>query len=156
MRKDPETLNIRSPKGTGMVVKWCEDATSIVDASGICIRTAGSLPLFTRLLSSATGVDFNEGELLKVGERIFNVQKAFNSRQGLTRKDDNFSVPEKAQEPIKEGSFKGGLVELDIMLDDYYKTRGWNLETGLQTRQKLGELELETIADELEKLNAIS
>ena len=155
MRKDPETLDTRSPKGKGMVVKWSEDSMAVHNASGMCSRTGGSLPVLTRLLSSATGVDFTEKELLQTGERIFNVQKAFNSRLGLTRKDDNLSVPEKIREPIKEGSYKGMALELDMMLDEYYETRGWDQQTGLQTREKLEELGLEHIADELGKLNAV-
>ena len=109
-----------------------------------------------KLSASATGVDFTREELLRVGERITNVEKAFNSRQGLTRKDDQFSVPEKfTQEPVKDGPFKGCVVELDFMLDDYYDARGWDKKTGLQTRQKMAELGLEHIANELAKTNAI-
>ena len=157
MLEDPETLDVRNPKDNGKVLKWCEDATQVVDSLGVCTRTGGSIQLLARLLSSATGVDFTEKELLEIGERIFNIQKAFNSRQGLTRKDDNFSVPEKfTEEPIKWGLYKGSVVELDLMLDDYYKTREWHVETGLQTRKKLESLGLKHIADELEKVNAIN
>lgn len=150
------SLDVRSPKGVGNTLKWCEDVTQVIDSLGVCTRAGGSIQLLTRALSSATGVDFSEKELLGIGERIYNIQKAFNSRQGLTRKDDNFSVPEKfTEEPIKDGPCKGSVVERDLMLDDYYKTREWDLETGLQTRKKLVELGLEHIADELQRVNAV-
>ena len=157
LAKDPEILDMRSAKGTGMAVKWFEDAAAIHHASGACVFVTGGSPrLLARALSSATGVDFSAEELLEIGERIYNLDKAFNSRLGLTREDDNYSVPDKfIKEPIKEGAFKGQLLERDIMLDDYYKTRGWDLQTGLQTREKLEGLGLKDIADELEKSNAI-
>ena len=156
MRKDPDTLNPHSPKDKGKLVKLGEDYTQIIDAAGICTRTGGSINLVTRAISSATGIEFTEEEMLKTGERIVNVQKALNSRQGLTRKDDNFSVPEKfTKEPIKEGLYKDSVVELDMMLDDYYQARGWDLETGLQTKEKLRELGLEHIIAELEKVDAV-
>ncbi len=98
--------------------------------------------------------------MLRTGERIVNVQKALNSRQGLTRKDDNFSVPEKfSREPIKEGPYKGSVVsvvELDMMLDDYYKGRGWDVKTGLQTRKKLEQLGMQEVADVLAKEGALA
>ncbi len=144
----------RNPEGMGVTVKWCEDMKATADAVGICVHTVSSIQLLTRALSSATGIDFSEDELLEIGERIYNIQKAFNSRQGLTRKDDNFSTP-KYYEPIKDGKFKDEVLERDELLDDYYKARGWDVKTGLQTREKLEELGLNHIADELEKVNAI-
>jgi len=145
---------LRSPEGWGTIVKWCEDMMQAITAMGICDRTGGSIQLLVKALSSATGTDFTEEELLEIGERTYNIQKAFNSRQGLTRKDDDFSTA-RYYEPIKDGPCKGSVLERDLTLDDYYKTRGWDVETGLQTRQKLIELGLEHIADELEKVNAI-
>ena len=144
----------RNPEGMGETVKWCEDIKAVADATGICVHTVSSIQLLARALSAATGIDFTEDELLKAGECIYNIQKAFNSRHGLTRKDDNFSTP-KYYEPIKDGAFKGEVLEQDQLLDDYYKTRGWDVKTGLQTREKLEKLGLHKIADELEKVKAI-
>ncbi len=82
-------------------------------------------------------------QLLKLaGERIQNVAKLFNVREGLSRKDDN--LPWKVMhEPIPdEGPSKGVLVtqaELDLLLDDYYEARGWTKE-GVPTKEKLTEL----------------
>ena len=102
--------------------------------------------MLARALSSATGVDFADEEVITIGERIFNLQKAFNSRLGLTRKDDDFSVPEKfTQEPVKDGPYEGCVVELDFMLDDYYDESGWDKETTAPTPEKLKELDLEDI-----------
>jgi aldehyde:ferredoxin oxidoreductase len=95
-------------------------------------------------------------DLLIAGERIFNIEKAFNSRLGLTRKDDNFSVPEKfLKEPLKNGAFKGQVFQLEPMLDEYYQARGWGKD-GLQTSKKLENLGLNDVAKELGKLNKLS
>ncbi len=153
---DLEIPDVHSSKGKGLAVKWCEDIMATVNASGMCMRTPGSVQLLARALSSATGIDFSEKELLQIGERIYNIQKAFNSRQGLTREDDNFSNPEKfTQEPLREGSCEGSVFERDMMLDEYYETREWDQQTGLQTKKKLHELELDYVAEELEKTGAI-
>ena len=149
-------MDLRCPDGVGRSVKWGEDMTATLNSVGMCTRTLGSIQILARLLCAATGVDFTDEELLVTGERIFNVQKAFNARQGLTRKDDNYSVPEKfTKEPIKDGPCKGMIFERDLMLDEYYQTREWDVETGLQTKKQLSKLGLEHIAEDLEKVNAI-
>ena len=89
-------------------------------------------------------------DILKIGERIYNIEKAFNSREGLTRKDDDFTNPEKfTKEAIPDGPAKGQVAERDLMLDEYYRARGWDVKTGLQTYEKLAELGLSDIAEEL-------
>jgi len=103
-----------------------------------------------------TGVELSGDAILEVGERIFNVEKAFNSRLGLDRKDDNFSVPDKfLKEPLKEGGFKGQVFPLDEMLDEYYEARGWGKD-GLQTDEKLSRLGLSEIARELKSMGRLS
>lgn len=154
--KDAAAMNRRVPDRKGMIVKWCEDVSAVVNASGICIRTGGSIHFMARALSSATGVVFSVEELFEIGERIFNVQKAFNARLGLTRKDDNFSNEDKfTREPIKDGLHKGQVLEIEKMLDEYYQAREWDEQTGLQSRKKLENLGLEDVAEELEKVNAL-
>ncbi|HIJ08613.1 TPA: hypothetical protein HA274_04655 [Candidatus Bathyarchaeota archaeon] len=81
-------------------------------------------------------------ELKKSGERINTVGRLINIREGLGREDD--TLPWKVMnEPIPdEGPVKGSFVtqeELDLLLDDYYESRGWTLE-GVPKREKLNEL----------------
>jgi aldehyde:ferredoxin oxidoreductase len=108
-------------------------------------------------LSSATGISFDFKKLLECGERICNIEKAFNARLGLTRKND--TVPVRfLEEPIAAGPRKGehlGSV-LPKMLDEYYEARGWDKETGLPTRAKLESLGLKEIADELESIGCLA
>lgn len=143
-------------EGMGGIVKACEDITAVINSAETCVRTGGSFEFIAKALSAATGIEFSVKKLLMTGERVFNLEKAFNTREGLTRKDDNFSVPEKWLEPIPEGRFKGAVFsDLDLRLDEYYRARGWDEKTGLQTRAKLKELELDHVAQELEKMDAL-
>ncbi len=145
-----------SPEGMGKMVKVCEDISAIINSAETCVRTGGSFELVAKALSAATGIDFDVDELLMTGDRIFNVEKAFNAREGLSRKDDDFSAPEKFAEPIEEGRFEGAVFsDLDKRLDEYYEVRGWDQKTGMPTWEKLIELELGHVAQELKKANAI-
>jgi aldehyde:ferredoxin oxidoreductase len=142
--------------GMGETLTVCENITAIINSAETCTRTVGSLQLLVRALSAATGIEMDEAKALKTGERIFNMEKAFNSREGLTRKDDNFCVPEKfTQEPIGEGPYQGDVLPVEQMLDEYYRVRGWDPETGLQTNAKLKELGLHHLIPELEKVNGV-
>jgi aldehyde:ferredoxin oxidoreductase len=143
-------------EGMGAMVKVCEDITAIINAAETCVRTGGSFELIGKGLSAATGLEFSIEKMLLTGERIFNVEKAFNAREGLTRKEDDFSAPEKFAEPVPEGPYKGAIFsDLNDRLDEYYRSRGWDEKTSLQTTAKLKELELDDVAQELKKVNAI-
>jgi len=100
-----------------------------------------------QLLSAATGVDMDIDDFLKVGERVFNVEKAFNIREGLRRKDD--TLPSRFLAKAK-GKVSYGLDpdELQKMLDEYYQARGWDKE-GIPTKKKLEELNLGYIAEQI-------
>ena len=94
-----------------------------------------------RLLETATGIDLGGHEgFMKTGERIFNLERLFNLKAGFTGKDDTLP-PRMLKEPMPEGPAKGHVVELDKMLPEYYKLRGWD-ENGVPTPEKLKELGL--------------
>ncbi len=100
------------------------------------------LELYGRMLSTVTGIkEFaDEGVLLKLGERIWNLERMFNVREGFGRKDDILPV-RFLKETLKEGNRAHHTVDLEAMLDDYYSVRGWDVETGIPTEEKLKELE---------------
>jgi aldehyde:ferredoxin oxidoreductase len=103
------------------------------------------------LLSAVTGLEFTPEGVHQVGERINNLAAAFNVREGFSRADD--TLPERLMtEPVKGGASKGHFIskdELDQMLDEYYTERGWEVATGAPTREKLAELGIEYVADQL-------
>ena len=91
-----------------------------------------------------TGWDVTLEELMTVGERRLNLMRAFNAREGFTRKDD--VLPPKLFKPKEGGPTDGALVdpdELERAKDTYYAMCGWD-EQGIPTRAKLEELSLDT------------
>lgn len=97
-----------------------------------------------RLYNTVTGFGVTAKELKKVGERINNLARTFNIREGFTRKDDHLP-PKVMSVPIPDGVSKGSIVtqeELDLLLDDYYRTRGWTKE-GIPSKKKIEELDIE-------------
>jgi aldehyde:ferredoxin oxidoreductase len=96
---------------------------------------------WVNILNAATGWKFTYKETMQVGERIWNLQRLFNLREGATRKDD--ALPPriiKHAVPFPDGKSRA-VNYLDPMLDDYYKQREWD-EQGQPTKQKLAELGL--------------
>jgi aldehyde:ferredoxin oxidoreductase len=138
-------------KGRGKMVRDMEDTYNLIDSFIVCKFSRGTyykeLPDMAKLYSLVTGYDMNDVELKRCGERIQNAARLFNLREGLGRKDD--TLPWKVMhEPIPdEGPSKGAFVsqtELDLLLDDYYESRGWTKE-GVPTEVKLRELGMEDL-----------
>jgi aldehyde:ferredoxin oxidoreductase len=100
----------------------------------------------------ACGVETDEQKMLKVAERVHNVERAYSCREGLDRKDDRL-IGKWADEPVPNGPHKGEKLDPDKwegMLDEYYDLRGWD-QNGIPTKEKLKELELEDVALSLEE-----
>jgi aldehyde:ferredoxin oxidoreductase len=105
------------------------------------------------LVRAVTGwEDVSFEELQKVGERRVNLMRAFNAREGLDRKDD--VLPQKLFKPLKGGVSDGWKLDRDDVvsaLDTYFKFCGWEVKSGNPTRAKLEALELEWVADLLDR-----
>ena len=129
-------------EGKAELTKTFQDLTAALDSTGICLFTTFGLGAkeIAALYSAATGFECDEKEFMKIGERIWNLERLFNLRAGFTRKDDTLP-PRLLKEPIKTGPSKGEIEELDKMLDDYYRVRGWDKD-GVPTKEKLEELGL--------------
>jgi aldehyde:ferredoxin oxidoreductase len=89
-------------------------------------------------------------EIERIGERVYNLERAFNCREGVSRKDD--ALPHRiSHQPIPDGPSKGMQTppdEFNAMLDEYYRLRGWD-SNGIPTREKLTVLGLEEAARDL-------
>ena len=97
----------------------------------------------------------DEAGLLQAAERIVNLERCINARDGYTRKDD--TLPRRLlEEPYAIPGVKPTVVELDALLDEYYALHNWNVATGLPTREKLEELGLEDVAEDLATLGEAS
>ncbi len=163
----PEKVDPLTVEGKGELTKRVQDQIAAYEAAGWCafaelVQTAGygsvekTMDWMARALYAATGVEeFKDPKhIWLVGERVYNLERAFNVREGYTRKDD--WLPERfLREPFPRAPAKGQIFELDRLLDDYYTVRGWDLKTGTPTRKKLEELGLKEVADELERLGKL-
>ena len=111
--------------------------------------------MMVKFYNSVVGSHINEAELMQAGERIVNIERAFNLREGLMRKDD--TLPDRMlKEPLPDGPAKGQVVDIDSMVKEYYELRGWDRDSGFPTKSKLLELGLEDIAEDLEKIGKLS
>jgi aldehyde:ferredoxin oxidoreductase len=99
------------------------------------------------LLNAQLGLDLTTEDLMRSGERAWNLKRAINNRMGLTRANDK--LPKAFLEPYKEGGAAGFTPDLQAMLAAYYQARGWDWETGKPTREKLVELGLEIVVKDL-------
>jgi len=143
-------------EGKGKLVAWTEIFKAVVDIMGTCVfmsqrnmRQGINMEDYAKLYTAATGFDLTAEELRHIGERVLNLHKAFNVREGFTRKHDY--PPERFFKPASSGEH---LIrdKLEKSKDEYYASRGWDVETSLPTRQKLEELELPEVAEQLEQL----
>ncbi|MBI4333336.1 MAG: aldehyde ferredoxin oxidoreductase family protein [Chloroflexi bacterium] len=148
--------------GKPLMSTWFEDLYSVANSLGVCFFPIGFVlalgPAYlSRLFSACTGIETTPQELMKSGERVFTLFKAYSVREGLTRKDDAW--PDRFyREPLPEGPARGAVLSREAvgrLLDEYYELRGWEKESGVPTRQKLNELGLHDIADELVRLELI-
>jgi len=137
---DPHT-----PEGKGPWVADEQNRTTAHDSLGVCSfagAAGASTEALVPVLVAATGVDFTYAELLKIGERTWNLERLFNLGAGLTKADD--SLPRRLlEEPHKSGPAAGVTVNLEAMLLPYYERRGWTPE-GVPTPEKLAELGLDS------------
>jgi aldehyde:ferredoxin oxidoreductase len=147
--EDPFVANPREAK----VVVDLENALTMFDCIGACKFMGILLPAeeYVDLIAAATGWNFGVGDFRKSGERIYNLMRVFCAREGITRKAD--SLPRRLMEdPLPDGPAKGMLLDKDVLetlKDAYYEIRGWDKETGKPTLEKLKELELDDLIEDI-------
>lgn len=142
----PEKVDPDAIEGKPGLLKIFQDLTALVDSAGICLFTtfAIGLPEIAEELRTATGLNLSDEEFLLAGERIWNLEKIFNLKAGLSKKDDTLP-PRLLNDPMKGGPHKGNVVRLDEMLGEYYEVRGWD-KNGIPTQAKLKELGMTDVA----------
>ena len=130
--------------------------------------------LESRILGAITGQEWNAERLIKTGERTYNLQRAILARQGWggrngdTLPDSLFTEPVEStffdpecMVPGKNGeliSRRGAVIDraaFEKLKDEYYKLRGWEVSSGLQTKQRLTELGLHDVAEDLDRRGLI-
>jgi aldehyde:ferredoxin oxidoreductase len=137
----PEKLDPLKTEGKAQWVKTFQDIFSICDSLVVCkfLTFALSADDLKDLTNPITGWNWATEDLLKTGDRIYTLERMFINREGFDRKDDTLP-PRLLKEPMPEGAAKGHVADLEKMLDEYYRVRGW--KDGKPTKEKLKELGL--------------
>ncbi len=140
---------LKAEKGRGKLVKDAEDIYTLLDSLIICKNAKGTLykklEEMAKLYTLVTGMDMTAEQIGVAAERITTLAKLINVREGFSRKDDTLPWKVMNQPITDEGPAKGAVVtqeELDLLLDDYYQARGWNVE-GIPTKDTLRQLDLQ-------------
>ncbi|AKB56268.1 aldehyde ferredoxin oxidoreductase [Methanosarcina sp. A14] len=136
----PVSLNRLSLKGKAGILQVFENLTAVLDSFVFCPFSGFALneELGSALLLSGAGMEISPAELLKIGERIYNLERTYNLNAGFARKDD--TLPERLFENKGENEGYGlPRQEFEAALQEYYHYRGWN-EEGVPGSKKLKEL----------------
>jgi len=142
-------------------VLWQEQNKAVEDMTGICCylgQWSGSYALapsdYTALTNAALGLELTEADLMEIGRRVHNLEKAFNTLHAGFDRADDYPPKRYMDEPVKTGPHRGARLEKDqwnAMLDEYYELQGWDKKTGWQTEEGLERLGLRDVAERLKQ-----
>ncbi|RPJ21804.1 MAG: aldehyde ferredoxin oxidoreductase [Chloroflexi bacterium] len=124
-----------------------QDWRTVFNSIVMCIFANTAPEMQVKLIDAACGLDWTVEDMLRCGERGWNLKRAINNRMGLTRVNDK--LPKALLEPFPDGGSAGFKPDLPGMLSAYYAARGWDPETGKPAREKLSQLGLDDIAKDL-------
>jgi aldehyde:ferredoxin oxidoreductase len=134
--------------------RWADDKAAMVERSqnwvavsdsiGICLWALIPVTLITAMINASTGWNTDLDQLLKTGERIFQLQRALSCKLGISAKDD--VLPELIVRPIPEGGTEGHVPNMEKMLPEYYALRDWDSTTGKPSKKRLESLDMSEIA----------
>jgi len=119
----------------------------LFDALTLCKFAPLSPTQVSAFLAALTGWEVTPPDLLAAGDRSINVKRAISNKLGLTRDGDK--LPSVVMQAYTDGTIPGQTPDMDLMLKDYYAFRQWDWETGRPTKQKLVELGLDNVAQDL-------
>jgi aldehyde:ferredoxin oxidoreductase len=138
-----KTLDRFEIKGKAKFVVDFQHLMSMFDSLHCCkfiVFGGMTVEPLVKVLNLVTGWDFSKEDFLKTGERIFNLKRLYNVREGISRKDD--TLPPRILTHPRGGGAGDNLPYLNKMLNEYYQIRGWD-EFGIPTKETLKRLELE-------------
>ncbi len=137
----PVLIDRDSPKGKADLVLLYQDLSAAMDSMVVCRFTnfAWTVDDYAEMLAAGTGLQIDGRDLLRIGERIYNLERLFNLREGFTAKDD--TLPPRFFKPLPEGGSRKRVVHLDVMIPEYYALRGWDTK-GQPTKDTLKKLAL--------------
>jgi aldehyde:ferredoxin oxidoreductase len=154
--RDPEPDDVLNPAKVHYALTT-EHLYAALDSYNMCqfvfgpawqLYSAGQL---VEAIQKITGWDVDLAEVLRVGERRLNLQRAFNTREGFGREQDR--LPKKMFQALKGGASDGVALDparIEAAKTEYYQSCGWDAQTGTPTRATLETLDLAWVADQLE------
>jgi aldehyde:ferredoxin oxidoreductase len=128
-------------KGKGELSKLLQDIHAFSDSLDLCKFSAFAegVEEYAAQYSAMTGVPYTIDDVLKTGERIYNLERHYNNLAGFGEGSDY--LPKRfLEEPSTMPGSEGHVCELDLMLEEYYAARGW--VNGVAPEEKLRELEI--------------
>jgi aldehyde:ferredoxin oxidoreductase len=141
----PKLVHRLQVQGKAGIVILHQNGAAAIDSLVLCKFTnmAVSEEYLARVLSAVTGVQYSTGDLMRLGERIWNLERLYNLREGFTRAED--TLPRRLlEEPVVDGPTKGWVSHVPEMLDEYYDSRHWD-SNGVPSREKVAELGLDQL-----------
>ena len=137
----PVLIDRDSPKGKADLVMLYQDLSAAMDSMVVCRFTnfAWTVDDYAEMLAAGTGLQIDGRGILRIGERIYNLERLFNLREGFTAEDD--TLPPRFFKPLPEGGSRKRVVHLDVMIPEYYSLRGWDTK-GQPTKDTLKKLAL--------------
>ncbi len=143
----PKKIERFTVKGKGDLLALKQNQSAVEDSLITCkfVGYALGFEFQVRFLNTILDKNLSITDLIIIGERIFNLERLFNIREGFSRKDDK--LPDRFLKiPLKEGPSKNKVVPLEELLEEYYKVRGWD-DNGIPTNETLTRLKLERLME---------
>lgn len=137
----PEKTDPLAWEGKGRLTKLLQDLHAVSDSFDLCKFSAFAegLEEYAAQYSAVVGVEVTPDELLRIGERIYNLERHYNNLAGF-REGSDYLPRRFLEEPSTSRGSEGQVCELDLMLREYYEARGW--VNGVVPESKLRELEI--------------
>ena len=153
----PRLVDAAADEDKGDIVKYNQDYVAAIELTNACTFPANNLELFgpeliANMLVAALGeTKFGSADYLwHVGEKVYNLERCFNIREGFSRKDD--TLPKRMYtEPLQGGMRDGEIIRKpDVIIDEYYGARGWD-SNGIPTKETLARLGLKEVDKDIAK-----
>ena len=137
----PKLFDRFKTSGKPEVVKRSQERNAYLDSLILCKFSSFALDekFYSRFMRAVTGEELKITDLHRVGERIYNFERQFNTEAGFDRKDDH--LPDRFSKPLEDGASSGNTFDLDKMLDEYYSIMGWD-QDGKPKKETLERLEI--------------
>lgn len=137
--------------GRGHYFKEASSLTHSMNASGMCLFGFASthVTFIPDCLTAVRGEEFTVEDMLTVGERIANMRRAFNVREGINPLEHRIPVRAYGKLPLPDGPTEGIEVEIESMTREYLEDMDWTQDRALPSRETLTRLGLEDVAQDI-------